>query len=201
VYGRHVSTTSHRGRLIGLLAGAAVLPMVLGACSSSSTAGGSTTTGASGHTGSTSVCSLVPVAEVKSILGMQVGTPGVVNSSVATTCNYRAKHTATSADNVIISFRGGVTSAIAATELAGVRSTHGTTTDVSGTGLTAYYYHVDTGGPTFTSLVTLAGEAQVTVISTASLEKIEALTQLIYQTFASQATSTTIQGPAPSTAP
>jgi len=199
VYGDHVSATSHRGRLIGLLTVAAILPLLLGACSSSSTAGGTTTTRAGGDQAPTSACALVPAAQVKSILSMQVGAPGIVNSSVATTCNYPAKDNAGTADDVIISFRGGVTSAIAATELAGVRSTQGTTTDVSGASFTAYYYHVVTGGLAFTSLVTLERGVQVTVVSTASLDKIESLTEQIYQSFASKATSTTAQGPTTTT--
>ena len=175
---------------MGLLAGAAVLPLLLGACSSSSTAGGSTTT-TTGHTSATTACSLVPAAQVRSILAKQVGDPGVANSSVATTCTYPSKDTTKESDAVIISFRAGVTDAIAGSEQAAVRKLHGTTTDVSGTGFTAYYYQVKTGGETVTSLVTLVGEAQVTVTSTASLDKIEALTQQIFDTFASQATSTT----------
>ena len=187
---------------MGLLSSAAALPLLLGACSSSSTGSGSTTTTrAGGQTDAKTACSLVPAAQVRSLLGKQVGSPGIANSSVATTCTYPATDTTKKSDAVIISFRAGVTDAIAGAEQAAVRKLHGTTTDVSGSGFTAYYYQVKAGGQTVTSLVTLVGQAQVTVTSTASLDKIEALTQQIFDTFATQATSTTTtEGPTATTA-
>jgi hypothetical protein len=190
VYRHRVPTTPRHG-LLGVLAGAAVLPLMLSACSSSSTANGSTTTTQTASQTRSSVCALVPASQVVSIMGKQVGRPGVANSRIATTCTYPAKNSTTKSDAVIISFRGGVTAAVAGTEQAAVRKLHGTTTDVSGNGDTAYTYTVTTGGKTVTTLVTLVGTTQVTITSTASVDKIEAMAQQIFATFAAQTGSTT----------
>ena len=57
-------------------------------------------------------------------------------------------------------------------------------TNVTGSGGQAYYYSVGTGAHTVTTLVSLVGETQVTVTSTASVAQAEALSTLIFQTFA-----------------
>ena len=137
------------------------------------------------------MCVLVPASQIASIMGKQVGQPGVANSRVATTCVYPAAHGAAKTDAVIISFRGGVTSAVAGSEQAAVRKLHGTTTDVSGNGDTAYTYTVTTGGKTVTTLVTLVGTTQVTITSTAAVDKIEAMAQQVFATFAAQSSSST----------
>jgi len=175
----------------GLLALAVALPLGLAACSSSASTS-PTTTRASGHSGSTSACTLVTPAQIESTLGRKVDNPVVVNSTAATACTYRASDKSNESDSVIVGFRGGVTSAIAGAEQAQVEKLHGTTTDVSGTGDTAYSYSAQaSGGHTVNTLVTLVGQAQVTVSSTASVAQAETLTQQIFASLASAATSTT----------
>jgi len=190
VYRATVPATPRSRHLLAVAAGAVALPLLLAACSSSSTAG-TTTTRAPAGKASPSVCTLVSPSEIHSILGRSVGHPGVANSTVSTACTYPSTDKSRTSDAVIISFRAGVTSAIAGSEQAQVRKLHGTATDVSGTGDTAYYYGVSAGGQALTTLVTLVGTTQVTITSTAPLDKTEALAQQIFVTFASEATTTT----------
>ena len=179
-------------RLTALAAGGLALPLLLGACSSSSTAGGTTTTTrAAGHQGSTSVCSLVTPAEIQAQLDKAVKAPLVQNTAAATLCTYPSAHTSEVADSVVIGFRANVTDAVAGAKQAQARKKFGQTTDASGGNDTAYYYQVTSGGKTVTSLVTLVGTTQVTVTSTATVPQAEALTQQVFDSFASAASSTT----------
>ena len=67
------------------LLGALCLPLALGACSSSATSGGATTTTrATGHQGPNSVCSLVTPAQIGSALGRSVQAPKTKNTTAAT---------------------------------------------------------------------------------------------------------------------
>ena len=68
---------------------------------------------------------------------------------------------------------------------------HATTTNVTGSNGQAYYYTVGTGVHAATTLVSLVGETQVTVTSSASAAEAEALSTLIFNTFAADATTTT----------
>jgi len=190
VYRATVLATPRTHHLLAVAAGGVALPLLLAACSSSSTAS-TTTTRAQARNASPSVCTLVPPSEIQSILGRSVGRPVVANSAVSTTCTYPSTDKTRKSDVVIIGFRAGVTPAVAGSEQALVRRLHGTTTDVSGTGDIAYYYGVSAGGQQLTTLVTLVGTTQVTVTSTAPIDKTEALAQQIFATFAAQATTTT----------
>jgi hypothetical protein len=187
-----VRTTTRPHRLTVLLLGAAGIPLVLGACGSSTTSSGATTTTrAAGHQGAGSVCSLVSPARIRSVLGLGVGDPTVRNSTTATLCTYASDDRAVPVDTVLIGYRGHVTPTVAATEQATLAKLHDTTTDVSGSGVQAYYYSVDSGAHTVTTLVSLVGGTQVTVTSTATVAQAEALSTLIFQAFATDATSTT----------
>jgi hypothetical protein len=187
-----VRTTTSPHRAAALLLGALCAPVALGACSSSSTSGGATTTTrAAGHQGASSVCSVVTPARIQTVLGRSVTPPTVRNTTAATICTYDATHTSTPTDAVIIGYRGHVTAANAATEQTNLAKLHGTITDVTGSGAQAYYYSVGTGAHTLTTLVSLVGETQVTVTSTAPVAQAEALSTEIFLTFATDATSTT----------
>jgi hypothetical protein len=187
-----VRTPTSPRRTAALLLGALCVPAALGACSSSSTSGGATTTTrATGHQGASSVCSLVTPADIRTVLGRSVKAPTVRNTTAATICTYAATHASTPTDAVIIGFRGQVTAAAAAAEQTNLAKLHGTVTDVTGSGAQAYYYSVGTGAHSLTTLVSLVGETQVTVTSTAPVTQAEALSTLIFGTFASAATSTT----------
>jgi hypothetical protein len=172
---------------------AIVLPVALAACSNASSTGGSTTTTrASGHIGTTSACTLVSPATIQKVLDRTVKAAEVTNSTVATACTYPSADTSRSSDSVIVAFRGRVTQAVAAGELAATRKLQPTITDVSGSGDTAYAFTSKArGGETVTTLVTLVDETQVTVSSTASVAQAEALTQQIFSTLAGEASSTT----------
>jgi hypothetical protein len=180
--------TPHRSRIAALLAGASALPIMLGACSSSSTAGSTTTTRAAGHQGTASVCSLVTPAQIERTLGKTVDAPRVTNSTRLTVCTYPAKDPA---DTVIIGFRAKVTEADAGLEQAQLGKLHGTLTDVSGPGFAAYYYTDTSGKQTINGLVTINAQTQVTVTSTSPVAKQEALTQEVFATLAAQAAGTT----------
>ncbi|HEY5109719.1 MAG TPA: hypothetical protein VII96_08955 [Acidimicrobiales bacterium] len=175
------------------------MPLVLGACSSSSTSA-PTTTRAAGHQGATSVCSLVTPVQIKRTLGKTVDAPRVTNSTRLTVCTYPSKE---SADTVIVGFKAKVTEADAGLEQARLGKLHGSLTDVSGTGFSAYFYTDSTAKPTINGLVTINGQTQVTVTSTSSVAQQETLTQEIFATLAAQATgattSTTAAGATPTT--
>ncbi len=180
-------------RRIGLLAVTVALPVALAACSSASSTGDSTTTTrAAGHVGATSACTLVTPAQIEATLDRSVGTATVTNSTVATACTFPPSKGNNRNDAVIVGFRAKVTPAIAATEKATVQKLQPTTTDVSGSGDSAYAFVTKvSGGETVTTLVTLVGETQVTVSSTASLAQAEDLTKLIFASLAGEAASTT----------
>jgi hypothetical protein len=133
-------------------------------------------------------CSLATPAQIQSTLGHTVGKPTTINSTGATTCSYPATP---KSDSVLIVFRGGVTADQAATQQAKLAATHGSTTDVSGPGIQAYYYSAQTQGGTVTSLVTLVHQTELVVTSTASASQMEALSKQIFASLASQATTTT----------
>ena len=115
----------------------------------------------------------------------------MTNSTAATACTFAAAG-ATTSDSVIIGFRSRVTSAVAGSEQAAVVKLHGTTTDVSGDGDIVYYYTVKAkDGQTVNTLVTLVGETQVTISSTASVSQAETLTQQIFSSLAGEAAPTT----------
>ena len=167
------------------------LPLTLGACSSASTATGSTTTTrAAAHQGANSVCSTVTPAQIARTLGKPVRAPGVTASTRVTVCTYPASNSDQASAAVIVGFRGGVTPADFTAERAKLGTLHGTTTDVSGLGDQAYYYSQDVGGHSVTSLATLVNRTQVTVTSTATVDQAEALTKEIFATFAAQTATT-----------
>ena len=190
VYRLPVPTTPRRVRLVGLLAGAVALPLSLGSCSSSPTAGGSTTTTQSvGHRGTNPVCSLVTPAQIERTLGRTVGAPRATNATGLTVCTYPTSTPSDASGAVIIGYRGRVTPTDFSSEQTKLGRLHGTTTDVGGIGDQAYYYSVRVGGHTVTSLATLVNQTQVTVTSTATVDQMETLTREIFATFASQATA------------
>lgn len=175
----------------GVLVLTAALPLGLAACSGGASTS-PTTTRASGHAATTSVCTLVMPAQIESTLGRNVDGPVVVNSAAATVCTYAATDRSNASDSVIVGFRGQVTGAAAAAEQAAAQKLHGTTTVVSGTGDNAYSYSATAaGGHIVNTLVTLVGQTQVTVSSTGTVAQEEALTQQIFSSLAGTATSTT----------
>ncbi len=183
-------TSSRLRRHVGLGALALALPVGLAACSSASS-GSTTTTRAAGHRGATSACALVTPSQISTTLDRSVKAAVVTNSTAATACTFAAAG-ATTSDSVIIGFRSRVTSAVAGSEQAAVVKLHGTTTDVSGDGDIAYYYTVKAkDGQTVNTLVTLVGETQVTISSTASVSQAETLTQQIFSSLAGEAAATT----------
>jgi hypothetical protein len=184
-----VPANRSRRRLFGLLIVSIGLPLGVSACSSSSTAGGTTTTAAA--SGPNSVCSVVTPAQIEATLGKQVAKPTAVNSTASTACTYLSTTSSDKSDSVIIVYRGGVTKSAYSAQKATLAKTHGSITDVSGVGDTAYYYTVQSHGQTVTSLVTLVNQAQVSITSTATVAQAEALAKQIFATFASDATSTT----------
>ena len=171
--------------------GALGLTVTLGACSSPATSGGTTTTRATGHQGANSVCALVTPAQIETALGRTVKAPKVKNTTAATICTYAATDRSTPLDAVIIGYRGHVSTTAAAIEQNNLAKLHGTITNVTGSGGQAYYYSVGSGTHTVTTLVSLVGQTQVTVTSTATVAQAEALSTQIFQSFASAATSTT----------
>jgi hypothetical protein len=188
VYRAPVRPQSSPKRWTRLTVLAVALPLGLAACSSAAST--TTTTRAAGHQGSTSVCAMVTPPEIHETLNRSVHSPGVTNSTLATACTYLSA-TSDPADAVIVAFRSKVTNAASAAERIALASRHGSTTDVSGAGNTAFYYQETSGGATVTSLVTLVNGTQVTVSSTASLAQSEALTARIFQSFATAASTTT----------
>ena len=137
------------------------------------------------------MCSMVTPAQIESTLGRNVQAPKVRDTTSATTCTYNATDRSMPLDAVIIGFRGHVTSSVAAAELTTLTKLHGTVTNVTGTGVQAYYYSVGSGARTVTTLVSLVGETQVTVTSTATAAQAEALSTQIFQSFANDASTTT----------
>lgn len=187
-----MSTTTPRRRPVALLLGALVLPVMLGACSSSSVPGSSpTTTRATGHQGAGSVCSLVSPAQIRSVLGLSVEAPTVRNGTAATLCTYSPTDRSAPLDAVLIGYRGHVTSAVASAEQATLSQLHDTVTDVTGSGGQAYYYAVGSGSHTVTTLVSLVGRTQVTVTTSAPVGQAEALSTQIFTAFAAAASTTT----------
>jgi hypothetical protein len=190
-----------RRNLLGLVAVAVALPLGVSACSSSTTTDESTTTTRpSGVVGADSACAIVSPAQILAVLHHDVGEPHVKNSTATTICTYPSKDDSAPQDEVIIGYRGGVTTAEAATEQAAVAKLHATSTDLTGTGGQTYYYTVGTGAHAATTLVSLVGETQVTVTSTASAEDAGSLATLIFNTFAADATTTTTAPTTSSTA-
>ncbi len=190
-------SASRPRRLAALLAGAVVLPLLLGACGgSASSAGTTTTTRAAGVVGANSACALVSPAQIQAVLHRSVGQPHVKNSTATTVCTYPSTDASAPQDTVIIGYRGKVTTAQAAAEQAAVAKLHATSTNVTGSGGEAYYYTVGSGTHAATTLVSLVGETQVTVTSSASAADAEALSTLIFNTFAADATTTTTTAPA-----
>ena len=193
MYRRPVHAIPSLSRLTLLLAGAATLPLMLGACSGSSATGSTTTTWPNGQQHTASVCSLVTAAQIEQTLGKTVDAPRVANSTRSTVCTYSSK---VAADTVIVGFRAKVTEADAGLEQARLGKLHGSLTDVSGPGFSAYYYSDTSARPPVIGLVTINGKTQVTVASTATLAQQESLTQQIFATLASQATGAATTTPA-----
>ncbi len=180
------TTPPRRTALLAL----AALALAVTACSSSPS--GTATIRKPGHQDATSVCTLVPASQVESALGRSVHAPTVVNTTASTACTYEAAN-GDRADSVVVTFRGKVTTAAAAAEEAALSKLHGSTAPVtvqSGTG-TAYTYSVDTGDGTVNSLVTLVGDTQVTVTSTASVDQMETLSEQIFTSLSAAASTTT----------
>lgn len=189
VYRAPVLANPARRRLLALLIISIALPLSISACSTSSSAGSSTTTTTS--TGTSPACAVVTPAQIEATLGKPVGEPSAANSTESTACTYRSTDRSDPSGSVIIVYRGGMTKKAAATEKAALAKLHGATTDVSGVGDSAYYYTVQSGGHTVTSLVTLVNEAQISITSTATVAQAETLAKQIFHTFAEEATSTT----------
>jgi hypothetical protein len=178
-------------RLTVLVTAGLALPILLGACSASSTADRSTTTTRpAGVAVAHSACAIVSPAQIKAVLHRDVGSPRVQNSASTTVCSYPATDPSAPQDSVILGYRGGVTSAQVAAEQAAAKLL-ATVTDVTGSGGSAYYYTVGTGDHAATTLVSLVGETQVTVTSTAPASDAEALATQVFTTFAADATTTT----------
>ncbi len=200
MYRAPVRSTPRR-RVLGLLAAAVAFPLGVSACSSASTAGGSTTTTrASGVVGPDSACAIVSPAQIKAVLHRDVSEPHVKNSTATTICSYPASDTSSPQDDVIIGYRAHVTTAVADAEQAAAAKLHAKSTTLAATGGQAYYYTVGTGSNAATTLVSLVGETQVTVTSTASAEDAGSLATLIFNTFAADATTTTVPGTTSTTA-
>ena len=119
---------------------------------------------------------------------MTVDSPRVANSTRSTVCTYSSK---IPADTVIVGFRAKVSQADAGLEQARLGRLHGTLTDVSGTGFSAYYYSDMSVRPPVIGLVTINGLTQITVTSTSSLARQELLTQQIFAALAAKATGAT----------
>jgi hypothetical protein len=187
VYRARVRTRSLPRRLAGPAAVAAALPLLLGACSSASSADGSTTTTrTAGHQGSTSVCTLVGPEQVRAALGKDVDRPGVANSTAATVCTYPATG-GDRGNSVIITYRGRVSAVQAAAQQAALARLHGTTTPVTVSSGQAYAYSQGSGRGQVNSLVTIVGQTEVTVTSTVPVTKLEDLSQQIFAAFAAEA--------------
>jgi anti-anti-sigma regulatory factor len=107
----------------------------------------------------------VTPTEIHAALGKSVGPPGVANSTAATACTYPSTSGGRQ-NSVIITFRGQVTAAAAAAEQTALSKLHGTTSP-------------------------LVNTTQVAITSTASLDQIENLSQQIFASFTSSATSST----------
>ena len=200
MYRAGVRTPNTPRRRTALAAAAVSLPLALGACSSSSTADGPPTTRAAGHPGSGSVCAVVTPAQIEQTLGRSVGRPGVANSTGATACTYPAS-SGNRADSVIITFRSRVTPAQAGAEQAALQKEHGTLTPVTVSNGQAFTFASGSGKDRVTSLVTLVGETQVVITSTAALDRIENLSQEVFTAFATGATTTTSPSTTATTAP
>ena len=167
-----------------------VAAVTLGACSTSSTSATTTTRPAAAS--KTSVCRLITPAQVGTALGRTVNTASATTRATSTTCTYSA---ASKSDAVLIVFHGGVSQSDAASQQASLAISHGSTTDVSGPGFTAYYFTTPTTGGTVTTLVTLVGQTQVAINSTASLNQEEALATQIFDTLQAQTTSSSTTSP------
>lgn len=199
MYRADVRTPTSPRRLAALLVAAVTLPLALGACSSASSANGATTTTrAAGHSGSTSVCRLITPAQIEQTLGKKVDDAVVANTTAATACTYPAT-SGQRADSVIIAYRAHVTAAQAGTEQATLAKLHGTLTPVTVTSGQAFSYTEGSGKDQVTSLVTLIGNTQVAVTSTATLDQLENLSQLIFTSLATGPSSTTTTTTAPTT--
>ncbi len=185
-------TSSRLLRPVALLVGALAFPLVFAACSTSATSSGSTTTTrAAGHQGASSACTFVSPAQIQSVLGRSVEAPTAHNGTTVTLCTYAPTNKSVPLDAVLIGYRGHVTSTVATAEQATLAKLHDAVTDVTGSGGQAYYYSVGSGTHTVITLVSLVGETQVTVTSTASVAQAEALSSVIFDTFAADAASTT----------
>ena len=185
--------TSHP-RPTALLLAAVALPLTLAACSSPTTSAGSTTTRAAGNSGTNPACALVTPAQIQTTLDKTVGPPSASNSTGSTACTYPATNGRKS-DSVIITFRSNVTPAQAAAEEAALQKSHATVTPISVTGAQAFSFTTTSGTETVTGLVTVVGESQISITSTATLDQTESLSQEIFSSLSSAAASSTT-GPA-----
>ncbi len=186
--------TSHP-RLTALLLATVALPLILAACSSSTTSAASTTTTrAAGSSGTNPACALVTPTQIQSALDKTVGSPSASNSTGSTACTYPATNGRKS-DSVIITFRSNVTPAQAAAEEAALEKSHATVTPISVTGGQAFSFTTTSGTETVTGLVTVVGESQLSIASTATLGQTESLAQEIFSSLSSKAASSTT-GPA-----
>jgi len=183
----HVPSLPRRPGIVGLVG----LALLLAACSTTTSAGSTTTTRSGSDPGGHSVCSLVTPAQIDSTLARQVGPATVVNSTASTACRFPSASGATPSDSVIVTFRGHVSDATAASEQAALAKLHGSTSPVTVSSGQAYTYSVATGGHTVNSLVTLVGDTQVTITSTAPVTAMETLSEQIFASFASAASTTT----------
>lgn len=188
MYRAPVLANPTRRRLLAALIVSIAIPLGISACSSSSTAVGTSTTST---TEPNPACAVVTPAQIEATLGKPVGNPSSRSSTASLTCTYPSTDHSDPSGSVIIDYRGGVTQKAFATEQAALAKLHGATTDVSSGGDSAFYYTVQTGGHTVTGLVTLIGEAQITITSTASAAQVEALAKQIIVTFAGYGTPTT----------
>jgi hypothetical protein len=185
--------TPGRRRTAVLVAASLAAGAALAACSSS--AAPSTTSTTLRPAGPGSACALVTPAQIRTTLGKPVDRPEEATMAKGTRCIYPA---AKPADTVVITFQGGVTADEFGMRQVALGATNSGTTDVSGTGFSAYTFTSSTANGEITSLVTLVGSTQVAVASTASLDQEEALVKQIFAALSAQAAKagTTTTGPA-----
>jgi hypothetical protein len=168
-------------RWVGL--GAFLLPFSLTACSSSPSAGGtSTTLPSTGKSSGTTIpesqtaCALISPAQVKQTMGSTVATPTVKMQGSVTTCTYKA---AVLSRSVLIVYDTAATAASFAQDRSSIQSRQGPTTTVSGLGTKAYSSTATSGQATVNTVVTLQGSLQTIVTGTSTLAQVKSMAEEI----------------------
>jgi len=176
-------TSSGSRRSSGFLFGICGLALICSACSSASTSPTTTTlTSPDAH----SACNLVTQDEIRATLNKSVNPAREATEANGTRCVYAA---GSPADSVIITFESRVTADDFARRQAALSARLGGTTDLSGSGFSAYTFTSTAADAQVTSLITLIGGTQVGVTSSATLDQEEALTKKIYASLATSASS------------